>query len=114
MAIELEIIEYGQLANNNKVPLGEVPILARQRITAAGLSAAFNSATRFVQLRNFGDAVHCRFNATGVTTNAGTGDGTSFKLAATKDELSFVLGEAVAAGDIAGTRTSEKLDVRAA
>ena len=106
MAIELEIIECLGVASagGESLPLLRGPVTARQRITAAGLSAAFDSTTRLICVRNFGDAVHIRFNDTDITTNAATSDPTSMKLRATADELSFTIDPTLAV----------KLDVRAA
>lgn len=106
MAIELEIIECSDFAASHQsvLPVLRGPILARQRITAAGLSAAFNASTRLLLIRNFGDAVHIRLNATAVATQAATSDATSMKLRATSDEVSFKIDPTLAV----------KLDVRAA
>lgn len=106
MAIELEIIECSDAGSSGggALPLLRGPITARQRVTAAGLSAAFAATTKLICVRNFGDAVHIRLNDTGVTTNAATTDPTSMKMRATADELTFKIDPSLAV----------KLDVRAA
>lgn len=106
MAIELEIVECEDVgaSHHTSLPMLQGPITARQRMTAAGLSAAFASTTKLLWIRNFGDAVHIRLNDTAITTNAGTGDATSMKLRATSDEVAFKIDSTKAV----------KLDVRAA
>lgn len=106
MAIELEIIESADVGSSGgtSLPILQGPILARQRVTAAGLSSAFQTSTKLLFVKNHGDAVHIRLNDTGVSTQAATGDGTSMKLRASVDEVAFKI-----------DRTKvEKLDVRAA
>jgi hypothetical protein len=106
VAIELEIIECSTFGSDSGSPLPVLrgPITARQRITAAGLSAAFDASTKLILVRNFGDAVHIRLNDTAVSTQAATSDPTSMKLRATSDEVSFKIDPSLAV----------KLDVRAA
>ena len=106
MAIEVEILECldAGASGGEALPLLRGPITARQRITAAGLSAALAATTKLVLVRNFGDAVHIRLNDMGVTTQAATGDATSVKLRATSDELAFKIDRSAV----------EKIDVRAA
>jgi hypothetical protein len=106
MAIELEIIECSTVASSggDTLPILRGPITARQRITAAGLSAAFAATTKLVHVRNLGDAVHIRLNDTAITTNADAADSTSMKLRATTDEVTFLIDPTLAV----------KLDVRAA
>lgn len=113
MAIELKIIEspgFGR-AGNSALPVLRAPFTT-QHITAAGLSAAFQSTTRVILVRNYGDAVHIRPNATGVTTNASATDAGSVKLRATSDEMAFDL-TTVNSSTGVPTATSVKLDVRA-
>lgn len=106
MAIEVEIIECANVgaSGGSALPLLQGPITARQRLTAAGLSAALATTTTLVLIRNHGDAVHIRLNAAGVTTNAGTGDAASVKLRASPDELAFKINRSAV----------DKIDVRAA
>lgn len=106
MAIELEIIECADAGSSggDSLPVLRGPITTRQRITAAGLSAALAADTKLILIRNFGDAVHIRLNDTAVVTEAATGDALSMKLRATADELAFKIDRSAV----------EKIDVRAA
>jgi len=105
MAIELEILECADMgaSGGDRLPILRDPI-TRQRIAAAGLSEAFGADTKFILVRNFGDAVHIRLNDTDVETEAATTDPNSMKLRATSDQLPIKLDRTL----------SQKLDVRAA